>query len=159
MAGVGLEIVDIGLEEAITGLDGVEHLDQYELLDATGRLLQMSTRNRLTTTKTAPDGSGWKANNERTSTLYASGELSRSVDYLVSGATLHVGSALVYARIHQQGGVIEPKEAKRLAFMVGNSLVFAMKVTIPARPYIGLSNEDRTDVIEMVADTIMETLH
>lgn len=159
MAGAQVEIRDKGLEEAINTIDGIEHLDQHELLNATGRLLQESTRERLETTKTAPDGTGWKANREGTSTLYQSGILTASIDFAVSGSTLAVGSSLIYARIHQEGGIIKPKNGKRLVFMAGNQLIFATQVEIPARPYIGLSNEDRTDILDMVGDTIARTVH
>jgi len=46
-----------------------------------------------------------------------------------------VGTDRIYAAIHQLGGVIRPKNARALAFQVGGHLVFAQKVTIPARPY------------------------
>jgi phage gpG-like protein len=38
--------------------------------------------------------------------------------------------------------------------MVGNQLVFAMKADIPARPYLGLSGQDQTDIFDMIVDTI-----
>ena len=56
---------------------------------------------------------------------------------------------LVYARIHEFGGVIFPRRAPFLVFRgrEGN-LVFTKKVTIPARPYIGRALDDFAGVIK-----------
>jgi phage gpG-like protein len=47
---------------------------------------------------------------------------------------------------------IKPKDAKRLAFVVGNKQVFARQVTIPPRPFIGLSDDNRTEISDVVTD-------
>jgi phage gpG-like protein len=52
-----------------------------------------------------------------------------------------------YAAIHQWGGEIKPKSAKAL-FVPGYGML--QKVTIPARPYLGVSAED-TKAIESAA--------
>lgn len=68
------------------------------------------------------------------------GRLASSIEaeqYIVGGGVVgRVGSNLKYAKIHETGGVIEPKSAKFLYFTVDGMDVFAQKVTIPARPYI-----------------------
>jgi phage gpG-like protein len=48
-----------------------------------------------------------------------------------------IGTDVIYARIHEKGGVITPVHADKLVFpgRDGN-LVFADSVTIPARPYL-----------------------
>jgi phage virion morphogenesis protein len=158
MAGVAVEISDEGLSEAIAAIEGIAALESHGMLDEVGRLLQESTRNRIRATKTAPDGSGWTPNRAGTSTLLQSGDLAASIDYAVSGDTLTVGSGEPYARIHQMGGTIRPRNAKRLVFMAGNELVFATKVEIPARPYLGVSDEDRSDIVQMVGDMIAGAL-
>lgn len=48
---------------------------------------------------------------------------------------LVVGTNVAYARIHEFGGVIIPKRAKYLTFVVGGKRVFAKRVVIPRRPY------------------------
>jgi len=156
VAGVAFQIEDKGFEQALHAIDGVEHLEQNELLDALGRLFQESTRERIEVTKTAPDGSTWKANRQGTSTLRDSGNLAASIDYQVGSSSVAIGSALVYSAIHHFGGDIKPKNADRLVFQVGNQLVFATKVTIPARPYLGVSSDDAREALQMVADTISE---
>lgn len=47
-----------------------------------------------------------------------------------------VGTNLEYAAMQEFGGVVVPRVAKMLAFMVDGKLVFAKSVTIPAHPYL-----------------------
>jgi phage gpG-like protein len=155
---VVFEVTETGLSEALLKIEGLANAPTEELADGIGRLVQESTRNRIRSTKTSPAGAPWKANRAGTSTLYRSGALERSIDYTASADSVVVGSGLVYARVHQEGGKIEPKTAKALAFMAGGRLVFAKSVTIDARPYLGLSPQDETDIIKAAEDWIAERL-
>jgi phage gpG-like protein len=49
----------------------------------------------------------------------------------------------VYAAIHQWGGTIVPKTAPAL-FVPGYGTL--RRVTIPARPYLGISSQDAADI-------------
>ena len=73
--------------------------------------------------------------------LFDQGILNASIHHVVEGShAVRWGSGLIYAAIHQLGGTIVPKAAKALVFTgADGSLVFAQKVTIPARPYLGVS--------------------
>lgn len=53
------------------------------------------------------------------------------------------GSNKIYAAVHRFGAVIRPKTAEAVRFRLASGLVRARSVTIPARPYLGLSAEDR----------------
>lgn len=158
MAGASFQIQDRGFDQAIQTIDGIENLDEFEMLDGIGRLLQESTRNRIEVTKQSPDGESWKANIEGSSILHKSGALAASIDYAVGGSQVEIGTGLVYALIHQMGGTIKPKSADKLVFMIGNRLVFATKVNIPQREYLGASAQDKTDILEMLTDVILGTL-
>lgn len=147
---ISLDLRLEGMEAVDRALARLDPLPAAELMEGIARMVQEQTRRRIEGEKTAPSGAAWKPNRAGTSTLYRSGELKRSIDYAVSGTTAIVGSGLVYAGIHQNGGTITPKKAKRLVFRVGNKTVFARKVTIPARPYLGLSTENAEDVIDQV---------
>jgi phage gpG-like protein len=46
------------------------------------------------------------------------------------------GGGIPYARIHQLGGVIRPKNAKALMVPCGNRILRLKQVIIPARPYL-----------------------
>ena len=83
-----------------------------------------------------------------------SGRLWRSIHKTVEvkggNVKAEIGSNLVYARIHELGGVIRPVHAKALYFQVmgqagvrksaaritGGDWVMVQKVNIPARPYL-----------------------
>lgn len=151
-----LEVFETGLEEAILRVEGIADAPTGELMEGIGRLVQGQTRRRITDEKTAPDGSAWKANRAGTSTLYASGALAGSIDYRASTGSVIVGTGLVYARIHQEGGVITPKNGSALKFWwaSGGFTNFAIvkSVTMPPRPYIGLSADNENEIVEATED-------
>lgn len=147
-----------GLEAVDKALSRLDPLPAGELMEGIARMVQEQTRRRITNEKRAPSGAAWPPNRSGTPILYQSGALARSIDYLVSGETAIVGSGLVYAGVHQHGGTIKPKKAKRLVFRMGNKTIFARKVTIPARPYLGLSAENAEDVIDQVGRFLQKKL-
>ncbi|OUJ01531.1 phage virion morphogenesis protein [Acetobacter cibinongensis] len=66
----------------------------------------------------------------------------------VRGSSLVWGSALPYSRIHQLGGIIQPKNKRWLSFEMGGHLWHLDNVEIPARPYLGFTEEDREDLMD-----------
>jgi phage virion morphogenesis protein len=146
MTGVAIRIDDSDLAARLVQIEGLADAPKDELANGIGRLVQEQTRRRIEEEKTAPDGTPWKPNRAGTSILYAEGHLSRSVDYVASSHGVTIGSGLIYARIHQEGGTIKPKKGKALRFMVGDAAVFARAVTMPARTWMGLSAENRADI-------------
>lgn len=77
--------------------------------------------------------------------------------------SVRVGSNLVYARIHEFGGVIRPKKAKLLAFTVGKGSsakkIFTRKVTMPARPYLRPTfRRNRNKIVEVFAANVRKSL-
>lgn len=100
-------------------------------------------------TETAPDGTRWKTlsqttrdlrskkyGNAPTTILRASGDLMNSINMQASDTDVRIGSSLIYAAIHQFGG-----DAGR-----------GKKVTIPARPYLGLSAADEDEVVPIAEE-------
>lgn len=113
-----------------------------------GEHLLNSTDERFDS-ETAPDGSRWKTlslvtrdlrmrrnGNAPMTILRVSGALRGSINMVASQDEVRVGSPLVYAAIHQLGG------------QAGRN----KKVTIPARPYLGLSSEDETEIFAIAED-------
>lgn len=144
---VSIDVSGLGSIEALLGR--LNPFQGEQLLEALARLIRESVRERLIAGGPSPDGAAWAPNSEgRTPILHRSGALARSIDYAVSGMQAVIGSGLIYAAIHQFGGTIVPQSASRLAFSIGNRLVFAKKVTMPARPYIGLSADDRAELVQ-----------
>ena len=59
-----------------------------------------------------------------------------------------------YARIHELGGIIEPKTKKALRFQIGGEFITVKRVVIPARPYIKPAIEEN---LERIADLMGES--
>lgn len=70
--------------------------------------------------------------------LSQTGELKKSITYKASDDRVLVGpgGAIPYARIHQLGGIIRPKNGKVLLVPCGNRILRLKQVKIPARPYL-----------------------
>lgn len=142
-------------------------------LKSVGETLLNSTRERMNR-QVAPDGAPWaplnkayagtladRDKNGRIITkgvkkglkiLQESGQLFGTLRWQVSGEQLQLGTNKIYGAIHQFGGTIRPRSADNLVFWLGGQLVYAKKVTIPARPFLGLSSEDRKRAVEDVED-------
>ncbi len=68
-----------------------------------------------------------------------------------------VGSNLVYAAIHEFGGIIRPRNVSgRLVFEIDGELVFAREVTIPARPYLRPAFDQNQDEMLSAFTRVME---
>lgn len=152
MSGVSFEITATGLEEALLKIDGIANAPTQELAEGIGRMVQEQTRRRIEEEKTSPAGVAWQPNIAKTSILYRSGALTRSIDYIASPDKVEVGSGLIYARIHQRGGQITAKNASALAFSVGGKFIQVKSVTMPARPYLGISPENERDIVSAAED-------
>ena len=156
---VAVEIIEQGLQGAMERIQALnDPVMRLKLMTAVGQEVQDQTEYRITTEKTAPDGTPWPPNRRGTSILYASGRLAGSIDYRATLDEVHVGSALPYARIHQYGGRIEPRSANALAFASGGDSWVVKSVYIPPRPYLGLSGQNIADVEEMIADFVADVL-
>ncbi|WP_051340944.1 phage virion morphogenesis protein [Azospirillum halopraeferens] len=116
--------------------------DKRPLLDSLGGLVESQTRRRLSQDKEGPNGEPWpdwsdsyKAT-RRTGhhLLESTGTLIDSVHYMVRGDAVEVGSGMVYAAIHHFGGAE------------------AGKPEIPARPWLGVSEEDGREIDEVLGD-------
>lgn len=149
MSSVAITIDVSGFDQIEAFLARLNPFQAETLLESLARLIRESVRERILAGGPAPDGSAWAPNREgRTPILHRSGALARSIDYAVSGLQAVIGSGLVYAAIHHYGGTIVPKSASALVFSVGGRLFRVKKVTMPARPYVGLSGDDRAELIQ-----------
>jgi len=66
---------------------------------------------------------------------------------IVSG---RVGSPVVYAAIHEFGGIIRPKNAKYLVFQIDGKWIRTKKVTMPKREWLSKSLMDVKPQIERI---------
>ncbi|MFC3074683.1 phage virion morphogenesis protein [Shinella pollutisoli] len=130
------------------------------VMSAIGTGLVGSTHMRFVR-QTDPDGAAWAAldpeyaqGKRNTRILTESGRLRDSINSRPGPREVRVGTNVIYAAIHQFGGTIKPKNASHLWFRFGGALVRADSVTLPARPYLGISADDET----MIAETIIDFL-
>lgn len=114
------------------------------LMASIGEALVSSTLKRFDAEE-GPDGKPWqpskRAAAESGKTLTNTARLRKSIDYAATASMVMVGSNVVYARIHQMGG----KAGK------------GHKLTVPARPYLGVSKEDMEEVKAILAEFLAGT--
>lgn len=140
------------------------------LMDAIGSWLQDSAKRRIEETKTAPDGTAWEKSFREVNagarhpdadedapvqragkTMYLSGALAKSLTHCARRDSVDIGTNLIYAAVHQFGAMITPVNATALAFFLADGRrVVTGSVTIPARPYLGISADDEEQIAEFV---------
>lgn len=169
MAGVTIKVTsddrDVRRAMAALGRAGGERLIQAALKNI-GQALVRSTRQRFSQ-EVSPDGKPW----EKLNPEYAKGKrggkilqeqgmrgglLGTIVWQLKGGSAVEIGTNKVYAAVHQFGATIRPRSAQFLSFMLGGRRVFARKVTIPARPFLGLGRDDPATILEIVRDHVTQ---
>ena len=137
-----------------------------------GEDIAESTKRRFASA-TAPDGTPWEANSQVTTDRYLglfsssykkdgtlskagaarggskkplTGEtkaLQRSINYQVNGtSSVSIGSPMVYAAMQQFGGT-----KAQFPHLWGD---------IPARPFLGLSDSDKTNILEIVGSYLVK---
>lgn len=102
-----------------------------------------------------PDGKRWKTSIRAAETggktLIDSSQLRNSIQVTADASGFAVGTNAKHAATHQfgdQGRTIRARKAKNLHFQVGGQWVSKkqVKVNIPARPFLGLSDEDMQEI-------------
>lgn len=154
-----------------------------DLMPRLGEYLQASTQKRFKT-QTAPDGTAWQPLQPRYARrkkyakdkiLTLRGYLRSGIHYQVTGdAEVEVGSNTKYAAIHQLGGEIDMPERQanvRYRSVAGRTLFASKKhkkatektvtvpvhfVKIPARPFLGISTADDSEVRDIVLNWVVE---
>lgn len=155
MAGASLSITldDAALVRQLGDLIGaLTHPEPA--LRSIGEALQRTTQERFDPgQKRSPDGTPWARNSPvtiarkgRDNPLYERGNLQNTIRYQVLGTRgVEVGTNLVYGAAHQFGMVKGYAGRTRRGAPIpwGN---------IPARPYLGLSADDETEVVRILRD-------
>lgn len=150
MSGV-MSAMDAGLRRA--------HRTQ-QLAEDIGEALVSGVQDRFEAEE-SPDGTAWepsiRASEEGGKTLTDSPRLKNSIGYAASPARVVVGSNVVYAAIHQEGGTIKGKSGK-LKFKVAGKFAQKNSVTIPARPYLGISDADAEEIKALQEEFMRDVL-
>ena len=161
-AQVSFDLKEIDAVKELLAGAALSGTDRGRLLHGIGVEMEEQTKERFETQK-SPDGNTWKALAEKTMAYYASKGLLGVRSILVGKGYLRgsitsevqdgawsvlVGATREYAAIHQWGGEIKPKTAPAL-YVPGYG--YLQKVTIPARPYLGVSPDDKKAIENAVA--------
>jgi phage gpG-like protein len=156
---VGVHVDVVGLEPTLARLEALGRIEFFELMDGLARMGQQQTQRRIEEEKTSPDSNKWPLTREGRPALFVSGtHLYRSIDHDASGTQARWGTGWIGAKVHQFGATITPKNAKALHFRLGGRDVFAKRVTIPARPYLGISADNAADLEAAAAKFIERRL-
>jgi phage virion morphogenesis protein len=132
--------------------------DMSPVMEEIGETLAESTKQRFSE-GSAPDGSKWAPKSQTTLDAYTrrgdrvnvrplfgpSGRLSSEISYSVMPDSVEIGSNLIYSAVMQFG-------AAKGAFgktRTGGSIPWG---NIPARPFLGVSETDRSNLIETIEE-------
>lgn len=139
---ISLEIEGAALDAALARVTAVLSRSDA-IMDRIGDYLVAATHRRFAVER-GPDGKPWlksaRAIADGGRTLTDTGRLRGSIAHTVTdgGRVVEVGSDVLYAAIHQFGG----------------SAGRGRKVTLPARPYLGIDEGDRTNILRIVSRAI-----
>ncbi|WP_298438034.1 phage virion morphogenesis protein [Geobacter sp.] len=139
-----------------------------------GEYLLIATAERFDT-QTGPDGEKWRDVTRRTrkrkkhpKILTEQGHLRGDIHYELSNDSLLLGVGIEYGAIHQLGGEIRQearsgvvthfkRAGKGQRFSKAKDAHYGMKtnhrahtIKMPARPYLGVSRADETEIVEII---------
>lgn len=135
--------------------------DRSELMSVIAEALRTSTDERFDE-EMSPDGEAWQRSIRASGggkTLTASGRLRNSIHARASSAGAEIGTNTIYAATHQfgdSGRTIRANKKPMLAFQIGGTWRRKKQVTvnIPARPFLGMSEEDREEIIRLMEEAV-----
>ena len=147
------------LDQMVSRLDKMSGLNKAGVMNAIAEGLRTSTQERFRT-GTDPEGRRWtpsiRAEKGNGNTLDDSGDLKNSIRAKADATGAAVGTNKIYAATHQFGDerTIRAKKGKYLKFQVGDRTVYtpSVRVHIPARPFLGISDSDETEIRELLEE-------
>lgn len=146
-------------QELLDRLRGLQEADIAAAMAAVGEAIRTSTLERFNTGRD-PEGRPWKksirAQQDGGKTLVDHRTLSTQIHVESSAKGVAVGTNVKYAAIHQFGGTIRAKDDGLLKFRIGGQWISKKSVEMPARPYLGINDEDMQEIIHMIETAVME---
>lgn len=161
MTGIVIESYSNGLDALDDGLRRMAALGERPrpVWEAIGQYGESSTRLRFKN-QVGPDRKRWVPSIRAQvsgpgRTLIMKARLLRSITHNSDNNGTAWGTNVIYAGTHQFGAVIKAKSAGALRFrMPGGGFVTVKKVTIPARPFIGVNAEDGREMLALTNDAV-----
>lgn len=151
---IKIEIHDRAVLDALTRLQS-RTSDLSPLMHQIGGHLTETTKRRFDTV-TAPDGTRWEPNTEATILNYrgkgkkpltgktgGQAGLMGTINYKAGRDFVEIGSPKEYAAMQQFGG-----QKSKFPHLWGD---------IPARPFLGLSDQDRTNILDTISDYLTDS--
>lgn len=150
-------------ERLLQRLNQLKHIEARGALNSIAEGLRTSTVERFTEEK-APGGESWKpsirASESGGKTLTKTTQLKSSIRSEVSDSGLAVGTNDIRAATHQFGDerTIRAKNGKYLTFRIGGQWrkAASVRISIPPRPFLGISPEDERDIRDTVEELFEE---
>lgn len=137
-------------QELLDRLRGLQEADIAAAMAAVGEAIRTSTLERFNQEKD-PEGRPWKksirAQQDGGKTLTVSRTLATSIHSESSSKGVEVGTNLIYAATHQFGD-------RNRTIRRGNG--GTIHIDIPARPYMGITEEDMQEITHIIEDAVME---
>ncbi|MBL8510589.1 MAG: phage virion morphogenesis protein [Betaproteobacteria bacterium] len=177
-----MALIEYDIKQALAGLTDLQTkiAAPRGLLQSIGFSLLRSTRDRFDS-QIDPDGRRWsplkaatiKSKKRRKNRILENTlTLRDSIQMRVNDNSVEIGTNVVYAAIHQFGGEIERAPHTRLGLKLRkvrgktrfakasatkgvrtvNASVGAYKIPIPARPFLGVSKQDESEIARIVRD-------
>lgn len=148
-------------QAALRKIRSFAELDKKRINAAISEGVRGSTIERFHTSK-GPDGRRWetsiRAATEGGKTLVQTAQLRNSIRSKSDASGFAVGTNVKHAATHQFGDerTIRARKAKALRFRVGGKWVSKkqVRVSIPARPFLGLSDDDLEEIKGTVEDFV-----
>lgn len=146
MVGIAAKF-ELDSKQAQLAMRRLSQLDIGALVYNVGALIESSTQRRIQEEKRSPEGEPWalrspsysQSRRPGQSILISDGDLLASIQNYSTGDVARVGTNMVYGAVHQLGSDGDQN--------------------IPARPYLGLSESDETDINRLVIGEVSELLH
>ena len=131
-------------------------INKNEMMDEVAFYMENEMRKRFDT-ETDYEGNDWeKLKLRKGKILSDTGALKGSLGIAkIEGNSVSVFSNLVYAKIHDEGGVIKAKNVKALHWKIGKDKYFAKSVTIPKRQFSGISDKNKEDLKKIINDYLI----
>lgn len=142
MSGISLNY-HIDMEQPVRAFEALGSVERLDLMNQIGELVLAETMVNFELEQ-APDGTPWSPSLRDGKTLQDAGHLRDSITYLSSTQDVEIGSSMEYAAIHQFGGEAGRKNAR---------------VTIEARPYLGITADMQVQIGDLVIDFYDEVMN
>lgn len=155
--------IDGDVEELIAKLQNVAGIDKAGVMNAIAEGLRTSTYERFDK-GLSPEGKKWepsiRVKENGGTTLLKTTDLRTSIKAKSDSTGAAVGTNKVYAATHQFGAerTIRARKSKYLRFQIGGRWVCvpSVRINIPARPFLGISDEDKEEIKELLDEAFKE---